>query len=125
MDVAGSQFLCERFREGVHTALGSRIRDFHGGAGIAPYRGDIDDFSRVTFQHHGDGQATGIEQGVQIDIHDSLPFFHGHFVEQANVGDAGIIYQKSQILDLRKYPVYFPKVSHVGTDGGTYNRKGF
>ena len=54
LDVAGSQFLCKSFGEGVDAALGSRVGHLAGCADDAPDRRNINDFSLLPGYHAGD-----------------------------------------------------------------------
>ena len=48
------------------------------GVPMLTYGADIDDASAVVLKHQGDGQLAGIEAGIQIGVHDFVPFCGCH-----------------------------------------------
>ena len=80
----------------LFTSLGSAVGHLGGGPHIAPDRGDIQDMSAPLGQHQRDGMFAGVKAAVQMGGQHSPPLLGCHVLQQAHMGDPGIVYQYVQ-----------------------------
>ena len=121
-DAFGAELPCQRDRQAVYRKFGRGIGNAAGLAGNADHGGGGKDYAPASFRHIFRRGTGGVENALDIQIHDPVEGSFGIFQKRSAFRHAGIIYQNVYASvfadDLLKCLFYGVEACQIGTDAG-------